>query len=256
MKTITLVAVLLSAGVLLSGCASNNYQTAQGGTPPLVPVNLAAVQPPVVIVLDTIITYDGPGSWTQEAFWDEYVVTISNQGTQPLTIASAALTDFAGTSYAPSARRGALEKESKALEQKYRDAGVAFVRNAGAGAVAVGGGVRLVGAAGGALSDGVGLAAAAAGVPVPYDYVRKIDKSNNQESIVAEFTRRRLALPLTLAPGETRIGSFFFPMVANPRALSLHWPSGTSGGELTLPLESVHGLHVQALAPAVTAPRS
>jgi hypothetical protein len=255
MKTITLVAALLSTGVLLSGCASNNYQTAQGGTPPLVPVNLATVQPPVVIVLHTIITCDGPGSWTQEGLWDEYVVTIANQGTQPLTIASAALTDLAGTSHAASARVGALEKESEALEQKYHDAGVAFVRNAGAGAVTVGGGVRLVGVAGGALGAGVGLAAAVAVVPVPFDYVRKIDKSNNRDSIVAEFTRRRLALPLTLAPGETRIGSFFFPMVPNPRSLSLPWSSGTSGGELTLPLESVHGLHVQVPAPAVIAPR-
>jgi hypothetical protein len=120
--------------------------------------------------------------------------------------------------------------------------------------VAVGGGVRLVGVSGGALGTGAGLAAAAAAVPVPYDYVRKIDKSNNKNSIVAEFTRRRLALPLTLVPGEARVGSLFFPMVPNPRALSLHWSSGPSGGELTLPLDSVHGLHVQAPAPAVAPP--
>jgi len=72
---------------------------------------------------------------------------------------------------------------------------------------------------------------------------------------VAEFKQRRLALPLTLAPGEARVGSFFFPMVPNPRALSLHWSTGPSTGDLTLPLESVHGLHVQAPAPAATSPR-
>ena len=243
-----LAAVLLSAGMLL-------YQTAQAGTPLLVPVNLATVQPPAAMVLHTIITSDGPGSWTREAFWDEYVVTLSNQGTQPLTIASAALTDSAGTNHAPGARLKALAKESRILEQECRDAGVTFVRNAGVRVVAAGGGVRLVGVSGGALAAGAGLAAAAAAVPVPYEYIRKIDKSNNQNSIVAEFTRRCLALPLLLAPGEARVGSLFFPMVPNPRALSLRWSSGTSGGELTLPLDSVHGLHVPAAAPAVNPPR-
>jgi hypothetical protein len=248
MKTKILATVLLGAVVL-------SNQTAHGGTPPLVPVNLATVQPPAAMVLHTIITSDGPGSWTREAFWDEYVVTLSNQGTQPLAIASAALTDSTGTSHAPGARLGALAKESKTLEQKYHEAGVAFVRNAGVRVVAAGGGVRLVGVPGGALAAGAGLAAAAAAVPVPYDYIRKVDKSNNQNSIVAELTRRCLALPLLLAPGEARVGSLFFPMVPNPRALSLRWSSGTSGGELTLPLDSVHGLHVPVPSPAVTSSR-
>jgi len=53
-------------------------------------------------------------------------------------------------------------------------------------------------------------------------------------------------LPLTLAPGETRIGSFFFPMVPNPRTLSLRWASGDSGDETQMPLESLHGLHIKA----------
>jgi hypothetical protein len=249
MRTTTLVAFLLSAGALLSGGASNNGQTAQGGSPRLVPINLATVQPPAAMVLHTIITYDSPGSWTRDALWDEYVVTIANQGTQPLTIAAAALTDVAGASHAARARVGVLEKESETLEQKYLDTGLPFARDAGPAAVTVGGGVRLVAATGGALGDGIGLAAAAAVVPVPYDYDRKTDKWK-KDLIVTEFNRRRLALPLTLAPGEARVGSLFFPMVPNPRSLSLHWSGGTSGGELMLPLDSVHGLHVRATAPA------
>ena len=249
MRTTILVAFLLSAGALLSGSASNNDQTAQGETPPLVPVNLATVQPPAVMVLHTIITSDGPGSWKREALWDEYVVTISNQGGQPLTVVSAALTDFAGTSHAAGAEMQALEKRSTTLEQKYLAAGLAFARDARPAAVTVGGGVRLVAATGGALGDGIGLAAAAAGVPVPAFYVRKI-VSLNKVYFVSEFGQRRFSLPLTLAPGEARVGSLFFPMVPNPRSLSLRWSGGTSGGDLTLPLDLVHGLHVRAPAPA------
>ena len=252
MKTRTLVAVLLSAGAFSSRSASGNDQMVHDGPPPLVPISLVTVQRPVAMVLHTIITFDGPGSWKREALWDEYVVAISNQGTQPLTVASAALTDFAGASHTPGADPWALGKESKTLESKYLGAGLAFARAAGPAAVTVGGGVRLVGSTGGALNSCAGLAAAAAGVPVPYDFARKIDKSNKRNSIADEFARRRLALPLKLAPGETRVGSLFFPMVPNPRVLSLHWPDGTSGGALMLPLDLVQGLHVKGpvLAPA------
>ena len=93
MKTITSAAVLFSAGVLLSGCATADYRTAQGGAPSLLPVNLATVQPPAVVVLDTIITCDALGSWKHKALWDEYVVTLSNHGTQPLIVSAAALID-------------------------------------------------------------------------------------------------------------------------------------------------------------------
>jgi hypothetical protein len=252
MKTKTLVAVLLSAVALSSGCASNNDHTAQGGTPRLLPINLATIQPPVVMVLDTIITYNGPGSWKREALWDEYVVTISNQGPQPLTVASAALTDFAGTIHATGIGMQSLERQSTILEQECLDAGLAFARDAGPTAVTVGGGVRLVGAA--SANTGAGMAVVAAVVPVPAFYTRKI-VSLNKVYFVGEFEQRRLALPLTLAPGEARVGSLFFPMVPNPRALSLHWSSGTTSGGLTLPLDSVQGLHVQAPATAVTALR-
>jgi len=248
MKTKTLVAVLLSAVALSSVRAANNDQTAQGGTPRLLPINLATIQPPVVMVLDTIITYNGPGSWKREALWDEYVVTISNQGPQPLTVASAELTDFAGTIHATGIGMQSLERQSTILEQECLDAGLAFARDAGPTAVTVGGGVRLVGAA--SANTGAGMAVVAAGVPVPASYTRKI-VSLNKVYFVGEFEQRRLALPLTLAPGEARVGSLFFPMVPNPRALSLHWSSGTTSGGLTLPLDSVQGLHVKAPATAV-----
>jgi hypothetical protein len=254
-------AVLLAAMLALSSCVSTKYKMAPENTPPPRLLNLAATQPPLQVALNMVIIYQGPGSWKRAAFWDEYVVTISNQGTQPLTIASAALADPVGTSHAPGADPWALEKESKTLERKFRDAGVAFVRNAGVGVVIVGGGVAaggglMAGWAGGTLAGAgsVGATAAASaaiGVALPLYYLGVwAINSDNKAAIVTEFNRRRLALPLTLAPGETRIGSLFFPMVPNPRSLGLRWSSGTSGGELLLSLESVHGLHVKAPAPA------
>jgi hypothetical protein len=71
---------------------------------------------------------------------------------------------------------------------------------------------------------------------------------------MAEFKRRRLALPLTLAPGETRTGSVFYPMVRNPSSLELRWSSESSSGQAALPLDFLRGLHVPT-APAESAPK-
>ena len=255
-------AALLATTLILSGCVSTKYKLARGNTPPPMLLNLATTQPPLEAVLNMVIIYQGPGSWKRAAFWDEYVITISNQGDQPVTIASAALADPAGTNRAPGADPWALEKESKTLERKYRDAGVAFVRNTGVGVVIVGGTVAATGGftvfaggtLGGAGSVGASAAAGAAiGVALPLYYLGVwAINSDNKAAIVTEFNRRCLALPLTLGPGETRIGSLFFPMVPNPRALGLRWSSGATGGGLLLALGSVQGLHIKAPALAAT----
>ncbi len=245
------VAVLLSASVLLSGCVSAKYKMARKGTPPPVPLNLAVTQPPVATVLNTVIIYQGPGSWKRAAFWDEYVVTVRNQGDQPLTITSAVLADSAGVTRDPRGDPWALEKESKTLEQKYRDAGVAFARNAGPGLVIAGAGVGGIAAAG-AFSAAVGPIAVGTLVVLPVYYLTVwAINSDNKAAVVAEFNRRRLALPLVLAPGETRTGSLFFPMVPNPRSLGLR----CAGDEVLIPLDSLRGLHVKAPALAASPSR-
>ena len=250
----SIVATWVVLSVLLSGCVSTKYKMASENTPPAVLLNLAATQPPLEVGLNMVIIYQGPGSWKRAAFWDEYVVTISNQGTQPLTITSAALADPVGTSHAPGADPWALEKESKTLEQKYRDAGLAFARSAAAGLVEVGAGATGAVASLGYMSAGVAAASTVVVVALPIYYLGVwATNSDNKTAIVAEFNRRRLAFPLTLAPGETRIGSLFFPMVPNPRSLGLRWSSGPTGGKVTLPLDSLKGLHVKAPAQASAA---
>ena len=66
---------------------------------------------------------------------------------------------------------------------------------------------------------------------------------------MAEFGRRRLALPLALAPGETRTGSLFFPMVRGPGSLALHGTGESAATTATLPLGFLSALHVPT-APA------
>ncbi len=241
----TLAVGLLGAGLLSSGCLATKYRMARKETPPPAVLNLAVNQPPVAAVLNTVIIYQGPGSWKRAAFWDEYVVTLRNEGDRPLTVTAATLTDYAGVPRAPGTDPWALEKQSKTLERKYRDAGVAFARNAGPGVVILSAGLAGVGAAG-IMSAGAATVAAGTLVALPAYYVTVwAINSHNKAAVVAEFNRRRLVLPLTLAPGEQRTGSLFFPMVPDPRALDLRW----TDGEIRIPLEPLRGLHVKSPAP-------
>jgi hypothetical protein len=239
-----LIAIVAGA-TALPGCLATKYQMAGKDTPPPIPLNLAASQPPVEMALDTVIVYKGAGSWKREALWDEYVVTIRNQGGQALTIADPILVDFGGASRAPGVDPWALAKESQSLEQRYKRAGIAFARSAAPGVLIVGAGAGAIASAG-IFSAAAATAATATviALPVYYVVIASVNHSN-KKAIVAEFTRRRLVLPLTLEAGATLTGSFFFPMVPNPQSLNLPWSSGADGGELPLSLEPLHGLHVR-----------
>jgi hypothetical protein len=247
--TTTIIALLLC---FQCGCVATKYKLAKKDTPPVQPLNIAfPPSPPLQSTLATLISYGGPGSWKREALWDEYVVTLENHGERPLTIDSATLADSAGTSYAAGGDPWALEKQSKKLEKQYRDHGEAFIRAAGPGVVIVGVGAATASAAaaGGPALISAGAAGAALAtvfvLPVYYLTVLGINH-HNKKAVMTEFKRRRLPLPLPLAPGETRTGSLFYPMVRSPSSLTLYWSNETGSATAVLPLEFLHALHVPA----------
>jgi hypothetical protein len=248
-RTLSVLLVIAAAAIALSGCVARKYQPARKETAPPVLLNLAVAQPPIELALRSVIIYDGPGSWKREALWDEYVITAHNEGEQPLTIVAPALVDFAGASRAPGVDPWALEKESQTLEQRYRRAGVAFARSAVPRAMLMGASAAS-GAVGGVFSATAATAATASVValPVYYVVVWSVNRSN-KAAVLAEFNRRRLELPLTLAAGETRTGSLFFPMVPNPQSLNLQWSSRAAGGDVVFSLEPLRGLHAEMPAP-------
>ncbi|MDB6113852.1 MAG: hypothetical protein JWQ62_797 [Lacunisphaera sp.] len=240
---------LLAAAFALIGCVSPRYRAAPEKTPAPRLLNVAFAPAPVTAVLNTVITYNGPGSWKRDACWDEYVISLHNPGAQPLQISSATLSDFAGTPRPDGREPWALEKESKRLERKYRDAGITFVRYTAPGVLIFGAGASFASAA--FFSAGAATAASACFLALPIYYAGVLTiNHHNKAAMEKEFNRRRLALPLNLAPGETRTGSFFFPMVPNPRSLGLRWSQERTEGETALPLGILQGLHADA--PAAT----
>ena len=236
--------MLLSAVFLFTGCVSSKYREAKKDTPPPQLLNVAFAPAPLQAMLNTVITYNGPGSWKRNAFWDEYVITLHNPSRGPITVSAAQMTDFSSTPRAPGSEPWTLEKESKTLEQKYKEAGIAFVRYTAPGLIIAGAGVGFGSAA--LMSAGAANAAAVCLVALPVYYISVLTiNHHNKVAMEKEFNRRRLILPLTLAPGETRTGSFFFPMIPSPRSLNLDWSDETGGGGAVLTLDFLRGLHVK-----------
>jgi hypothetical protein len=237
-----------------SGCVATKYKLAKKDTPPVQPLNITFPPAlPLVPTLASLISYGGPGSWKREALWDEYVVTLENRGDQSLSIDSAALADSAGTQYAAGTDPWALEKQSKTLEKQYKDHGEAFLRTAGPGVLVVGAGAAAASAtAGGAafVSPALAGAAVATVVVLPVYYLTVVGiNHHNKKAVMTEFKRRRLLLPLIMAPGETRTGSLFIPMVRSPGSLTLKWSNEGGSAVAELPLEFLHALHVPAAPP-------
>jgi hypothetical protein len=236
--------LIAAALCLMTACVSPKYKRADKGTPPVQPLNVKFPSATLDTSLYTVISDGGPGSWKREAFWDEYVIVMHNEGEQALNIATATLTDYAGAVRPAGTDPWALEKESKTLEKRYRDAGIAFARIA-APRVIVSTAEPGVVASAGIGTTGAAAAATATAVALPvYGATVLGINMHNKAAIKNEFNRRRVPLPLTLGPGETRTGSFFFPMVPNPQALTVRWRSSAGEGETTLELHFLEGLHV------------
>jgi len=229
---------------LVAACVSPKYQRTGKSTPPVQPLNVKFPPSTLDSSLYSEISDGGPGSWKREAFWDEYVVIMHNEGDQALNIVSATIMDYAGAVRPAGKDPWALERESKTLEKRYRDAGVAFARIA-APRVIVGAAEPGVVASAGIGATGTAAAATAAAVALPvYGATVLGINMHNKSGIKKEFNRRRISLPLTFGPGQTRTGSFFFPMVPNPQALTVHWINSAGDGETTLELQFLQGLHV------------
>ena len=246
--TAAVIAAMLSTQ---AACVATKYKLAKKNTPPVQLLNVAfPPSTPLQPTLTSLISYGGPGSWKRQALWDEYVLTLRNSGERPVSVDSAVLTDSSGVLVVAGNEPWALEKQSKKLEKQYQDRGEAFVRTAGPGVLIVGTSAAVAGAtASGAFISAAGAAvvvAAAAAVvvlPVYYGTVLGINH-HNKKAVMAEFSRRRLPLPLTLAPGETRTGSVFYPMVRAPHSLELNWSIDSASGQAELPLDFLHELHV------------
>lgn len=266
---------LLAVVPLFSGCVSSKYKLAKSDAPPAVALNLTGApalggvagtalgkvegQPSLEAMVNTVIVYQGPGSWKRAAYWDEYVVTLANRGPTPFTIESATLTDFQSQGVTPGDNPWDLEKQSHRYEARVLSSvgdvlkvgGATVLTSTAAGGVAVLGALSASSQLGVAMVVGGTVMFAAATVVVPVWSV--VANINGRHDVEAEYRRRRLTLPLFLVPGQVAQGSFFFRISPGPQRLVLRGRTGGEPFETIIDLASLSTLHLKTAAPVATA---
>jgi len=234
----TLLLLLLAQ----TGClTARKYRMTGEQATPAAMLNYTADTSGVKLVLVTVIVRDGPGSWKQRALWDEYVVGLTNEGTGPLTVESAALVDLLGEPLGPGTDPWKLEKLSETNWRRYGPVGQ-FVLGVGAFAGAVELSAIGYGVAGGVLS---GVFFIMPAVLIADIVTVGVLNHRNKDKVQKEFDRRRLALPLTVAPGQSVAGSLFFPAAPSPQRLILKGKAGDAPVELVLELKALASLHLK-----------
>ena len=251
---------VLGSVVVLTGCVSTKYQFARKDTPPPVPLNLVVKQAPLAVTVHTVIVHEGPGSWKRKAYWDEYVLTIANQSGLPLAIESAALVDFQDNHNPAGDDPWRLEKQSQTWWENARSSETGRLLTLGAGTAVVGtafvvaaGYVAFGSASGAAVGAATVLGAATIALPV-YAVVSVVSNISGRHKIEAEFNRRRLVLPVVIAPGRIVQGSLFFRITPGPKRLLLHCRAGDEPRELAFDLAPLAGLHFKTQPLIKTAP--
>ena len=240
-------AVIILMVTISSGCAFKRYKLAKKDTPPPVEMNLNFKQPPIELLLNSVIIFKGPGSWKREAYWDEYIVSITNHGTLPLSIESAAIVDFQDKINSAGIDPWELEKLSKAWWKGIRasGAGTAVALGAGTGisALVISASWGTVLGAGSASGVAIGAAGVIAMPVIGVSYI--VGNIRGRNKIEKEFNRRRLVLPVIIPAGQSVQGSLFFPITPGPKYLILKCRMGEDIYDVEFDLSPLKALHIK-----------
>ena len=235
-----LAVALLGCGWLLAGCTTaTKYKFTDNPSSPVV-FRIAKSVAPLEVMIHTVIVYQGPGSWKQKALWDEYLVSVTNTGSSPLQLIQASLTDVLGQDNLPGDDPWTLEKTSARNWEHYTETGM----NLAMGTLKAGSVAALAGFEYYFGSAALGAAALVA-IPVVIVGVQVIN-GQNRGKVEEEFARRRLALPVTLTPGQRISGSLFFPQTPGPKALTFKGTSDSQdvGVSMDFSATPLSGLHM------------
>lgn len=247
-----------------AGCVATQYQHAAPTTPPAETLHLhGETAGPLLAEVESVIVYDGPGSWKRRAFWDEYVLTIANPGPVAVRLQALELSAGNGLPIPPGTDWEELERESSVWWQRNASP-ENFALGAGLTTAAAGGGVsalllQVAVSFGSAPLLGVAVAGMAVSGGASFLLTRPSEEA--RLAITADFARRRLSLPQTLAPGDAVVGSAFFRVTPGPQRLVLRYEIHGRVERVVFDLAPLAGLHLKnrpgpetGPTPAVLAP--
>jgi hypothetical protein len=254
-----LVAVALTAFLSCAtiGCVSSKLQRADQNTPPATRLILESDGPGLTSTLETVIVFDGPGSWKRRAFWDEYVISIANPGPRPVRLLAARLYDEHISQVAPSDNWEELERQSAnwwdrnaTAENLVLDAGMSAAILGCAGSSAAFGLFAIAGALPPAWPLLAGTLLVSGGAMALTDS----QETEARKFITDEFARRRLDLPTELDAGATLNGSLFFRATPSPTALVILYRDRGVVKRSTIKLAPLAELHRRPGSRADSAP--
>lgn len=171
----------------------------------------------------------------RKALWDEYVLTLKNTGTLPITLVSAHVFDLENTPLPAGVDPWTLEKPSEANWKHYQEAGIGVVMGS-LGTVAVSAGLGAAYYLGGSAIAGTALAVVPVVLVGNIVYVQ-VSNSKNRKAVEAEFVRRQLPIPNTIFSEELVSGSLFFPPAPGPKRLRLRYDLNGQQHELSFDLK-------------------
>ena len=253
-KSATFLALVLCFFLVLTGCGGT--KVLKESQPIESPERIAtSSDASVTLTLDWIIVRDGPGTWSRNANWDEYLLTVINHSDKQLQVTGLTVTDALDVRIDPQVDRTSLIKASKDTLRRYRKSDVVVVAghnttgSSGAGLVTAGAvAAGTAGAAAGAgtiAGAGAGAAAAAGVVLVPALAIGGVARIVNNSAVDKEIGRRQTSFPMALPPGGEATLDVFFPVAPSPRLVELEYVD--LDGEHSIAIDTrqiLRGLHV------------
>ncbi len=247
-----LIWLSVCAGWLLGGCGGAKVLKKPEPMPAELNPIASASDLKLSAQLNWVIVRDGPGTWSRNADWDEYLLQVENRTADAITITDIQVSDSSGHDHVPLGRRKALVKASRATARRYRDDGLSVKAGMGSGTMiatgaaagAVGAGLGAAAVFGSSAAAATGLAAIAA---APVLIVGGVAKLGNAAAVDKEIVRRHSEFPVTIGAGETAAITAFFPISPSPRQVVLTYQLDGRDGELVVDTTTaLDGLHLDA----------
>lgn len=229
------------------------------------PVQRAATSPiaevsdeRLAVFLDWIIVRNGPGSWSSNADWDEYLIRIQNISEQPIRVTRVVVVDSQRVEIELRSTRRELVAGSQETIRRYEDQGLDAHAGAGGEALlatglGVGGASLAIGyaaAAGSSAALGAAGAAVAGVIAAPVLIFGGIIENDNNKEVDAEILNRQSLLPAVLPPRHGKSLNLFFPLAPSPVLIVFTYSNYQGEYEISVDTkELLDGLHIRKTEP-------
>jgi len=247
-----------AAAVAMSALSACAYNKKLDQPVPLEPKSAIASAADVRLSarIDAVIVRDGPGSWSKNADWDEYLLHVHATSGWSLDITRVVVVDSLGKRHKPRAYMKELADESKEIAKRSKDEDLEVTANAGAalfwtgyfvGGASAAAGLATLGTAGAAAG------AAAGGLLVaPVLMTAGVVVAAQEYQVQREIDRRNTLLPLTLAAQQDLPVTLYFPIAPSPQRVEITYTD--PAGEHVLAIDTVTALAGLHLLPKDGAP--